>query len=108
MVTGALLACERPYEGMGVCSRRKHWENLAGNIKPTCRGKGWSPTCGHVATIEAEGEGFGYVCLKQFIFWILGPLTLEKIRLAYDTTLHVHGARTLDRTLEGALSLDIN
>jgi hypothetical protein len=29
-----------------------------------------------VATVEAEGEGIAYIYLKEFIFWILGPLTL--------------------------------
>jgi len=66
VVTGALLACERPYEGIGTW--RKHWKNLAGNIKPVCRGKEWSPICGHVATIEAEGEGIAYVYIIKVYF----------------------------------------
>jgi len=41
-------------------------------------------------------------------YWGLSYWKLPKIRLAHDTTLHVRGARTLDRTLEGAVSLETN
>jgi len=75
--TGALLAYERPYEGMGTSLGASIGKNLAGNIEPICRGMGWSQICGHVAKIEAEGESIAHVYLKQFIFWVLGPLTLE-------------------------------